>query len=217
MTPRDPRRTNRPPSRRKKRPEINVTQGNRIIGRGRGFRVAAVVAVAAASTLAGCVTDSVESTTGRPLPPDPRKVPPASSGDPINAISVLKSQQPIDTTGNGFPNLLGAGVYLFSRPYPIPRFATGTLVFDLFELGGFDPIQGASAAPLATWTLGPQDMAAAQVDNLIGPGYQISLDLGAIGLSELAVDSADLVVRFLPGDGSEPVVSSVQRVPFRLF
>ena len=177
----------------------------------------AVAAIAVAATLAGCVTDSVESATGRPLPPAPREVPPASSGDPINAISVLKSQQPIDTTGNGFPNLLGAGVYLFSRPYPIPRFATGTLVFDLFELGGFDPMQGASSAPLATWTLGPGDMAAAQVDNLIGPGYQISLDLSAIGLSELAVDSADLVVRFLPSDGSEPVISSVQRVPFRLF
>ena len=79
------------------------------------------------------------------------------------------------------------------------------------------PAASASSPPLATWTLGPEDMAAAQVDNLIGPGYQISLDLGAIGLSELAVDSADLVVRFLPSDGSEPVVSSVQRVPFRLF
>ena len=192
-----------------------MTQVNRIIGRSPGSRVAAAVAVA--TILGGCVTDSVESTTGRPLPPDPREVPPASSGDPINAISVLKSQQPIDTTGNGFPNLLGAGVYLFARPYPIPRFATGTLVFDLFEPGGFDVVQGASSPPLATWTLGPEDMAAAQVDNLIGPGYQISLDLGAIGLSELAVDSADLVVRFLPSDGSEPVVSSVQRVPFRLF
>ena len=205
------------PSRRKQRSEINVTPGNRIIGRGRGLRAAAVVAVASASSLVGCVTDSVESTTGRPLPPDPREVPPASSGDPINAISVLKSQQPIDTTGNGFPNLLGAGVYLFARPYPIPRFATGTLVFDLFEPGGFDVVQGASSPPLVTWTLGPEDMAAAQVDNLIGPGYQISLDLGAIGVSELAVDSADLVVRFLPSDGSEPVISSVQRVPFRLF
>ncbi|MCP4835497.1 MAG: hypothetical protein GY895_12135 [Phycisphaera sp.] len=194
-----------------------MTQVNRIIGRSPGSRVAAAVAVVFATTLGGCVTDSVESTTGRPLPPDPREVPPASSGDPINAISVLKSPQPIDTTGNGFPNLLGAGVYLFARPYPIPRFAVGTLVFDLFEPGGFDVMQGASSPPLATWTLGPEDMAAAQVDNLIGPGYQISLDLGAIGLSELAVDSADLVVRFLPSDGSEPVVSSVQRVPFRLF
>ena len=193
-----------------------MKHGHRIIGPGRGFRVA-VAAIAVAATLAGCVTDSVESATGRPLPPDPRKVPPASAGDPINAISVLKSQQPIDTTGNGFPNLLGAGVYLFARPYPIPRFATGTLVFELFEPGGFDPASSASSPSLATWTLGPEDMATARVDNLIGPGYQISLDLGTIGLSELAVSSADLVVRFLPGDGSEPVVSSVQRVPFRLF
>lgn len=213
----NPRRRRSRPRRRKKRSEVDVKHGHRIIGGVRGVRVTASVLVAAATSLAGCVTDSVESTTGRPLPPDPREVPPASVGDPINAISVLKSQQPIDTTGNGFPNLLGAGVYLFARPYPIPRFATGTLVFDLFEPGGFDVVQGASSPPLATWTLGPEDMAAAQVDNLIGPGYQISLDLGAIGVSELAVDSADLVVRFLPSDGTEPVVSSVQRVPFRLF
>ncbi len=189
----------------------------RIIGSRRKGRGIVAALVASTAVLAGCVTDSIESTTGRPLPPDPREVPPASAGDPINAISVLKSQQPIDTTGNGFPNLLGVGVYLFARPYPIPRFATGTLVFDLHEPGVFDVVRNAAPPAIATWTLGPQEMAAAQVDNLIGPGYQISLDLGTIGLSELSVDSADLVVRFVPADGSEPVTSSVQRVPFRLF
>ena len=166
----------------------------------------------------GCVTDGVESTTGRPLPPAPRKVAPASSSSSINAISVLKSQQPIDTTGNGFPNLLGVGVYLFARPYPIPRFADGTLVASFFSPGSFDQMNPEASEPVVTWTFGPEMMIGARVDNLIGPGYQLTLDLGAVGLSGLDLDSADLVLRFLPMQIDDGIVySSVQRVPFRVY
>ncbi len=174
--------------------------------------------ILAAVVMSGCVTDGVESTTGRPLPPEPRDVAPASASSSINAISVLKSQQPMDTTGNGFPNLLGVGVYLFARPYPIPRFADGTLVFSLFPPGGFDLLDPSAGEPLVSWTFGPDMMAGARVENLIGPGYQLSLDLGAVGLSSLEVDSADMVVQFIPTQESDGIVySSVQRVPFRLY
>ena len=179
-------------------------------------RTALVLLFAGATS--GCVTDGVESTTGRPLPPKPRKVAPASESSSINAISVLKSQQPMDTTGNGFPNLLGVGVYLFARPYPIPRFADGTLVCSLFSPGSFDQLNPSASDPVVSWTFGPEMMAGARVDNLIGPGYQLSLDLGAVGLNSLELNSADLVVQFLPtqfGDGI--IYSSIQRVPFRLY
>ncbi|RPG16128.1 MAG: hypothetical protein CBB69_009105 [Phycisphaera sp. TMED9] len=174
--------------------------------------------ILAAVVMSGCVTDGVESTTGRPLPPAPRDVAPASESSSINAISVLKSQQPMDTTGNGFPNLLGVGVYLFARPYPIPRFADGTLVFSLFPPGEFDQLNPSAGEPVVSWTFGPDMMAGAQVENLIGPGYQLSLDIGAVGLSSLEVDSADMVVQFIPAqEGDGIVYSSVQRVPFRLY
>ena len=172
----------------------------------------------ALSLLTGCVTDSVETSTGRSLPPEPRKVEPPPSTVPINAMAMLKDQRPVDTSGNGFPNRLNVAVYLFSRPYPSPRHAQGSLVFSYYPVGSIDPVLGASAPPLATWTFGPDVLAASAMQNIIGPGYELSLDISAIGLSRIDAISADLVVEFLSQDGDAPVRSStIQRVPFVVY
>jgi hypothetical protein len=209
-------------ARKNRHPRYRASRNESIDVNSRLKKFPAPVRTAAALLLvgstAGCVTDGVRSSTGRALPPEPRNVAPASESSSINAISVLKSQQPMDTTGNGFPNLLGVGVYLFARPYPIPRFADGTLVFSLFPPGEFNQLNPSASEPVVSWSFGPDMMAAARVENLIGPGYQLSLDLGALGLSSLELNSADLVVQFLPGRVGDGIVySSVQRVPFRLY
>ncbi|MBC02882.1 MAG: hypothetical protein CMJ34_06225 [Phycisphaerae bacterium] len=168
--------------------------------------------------LAGCVTDSVETSTGRSLPPEPRKVQPPPATAPINAMAMLKDQRPVDTNGNGFPNRLNVAVYLFSRPYPSPRHARGSLVFHYYPVGSVDPVIGASQPPLATWTFGPDVLAATAIENIIGPGYELTLDISAIGLSEIDATGADLVVEFLSEDGQGPVRNStVQRVPFVVY
>lgn len=166
----------------------------------------------------GCVTDSVSSSTGRALPPEPRAVEPAPVAAPINAVAVLKSQRPIDTNGNGFPNRLGVAVYLFSRPYPSPRHAAGSLRFRYFPIGSVDPVLGASEQPMATWTFAPEVLAAAETSDIIGSGYALALDISAIGMSSLEAEAADLVVDFLPEDGGAPVsCSTVQRIPFVIY
>jgi len=177
-------------------------------------RVGGGVALIAVCALAGCVTDSVETTSGRPLPPPPKSVDPAPATSPINAISVLKAQRPVDTTGNGFPNRLDVAVYLFSRPYPVPRYVDGSLVFTYYPVGSFDAVAGASTPPLATWTFDGDMLAAAAVDDVIGPGYALALDLGAVGKSRLDVESADLVVEFVPRAGEPVRATSIQRIPF---
>lgn len=180
--------------------------------RGRG--IAMLGAGVLASSLAGCVVDNVESSSGRPLPAEPRRVAPAPTTSRINAISLLKSQMPTDTTGNGFPNRLDVAVYLFSRPYPVPRHAEGTLTFTYYPVGSFDPVQGPARPPLARWRFDADVLAAAAIDDVIGPGYALALDLGSIGLSKLDAQAADLVVEF-EAPGAEPVRSgSIQRVPF---
>lgn len=172
----------------------------------------------ALSLLTGCVTDSVETSTGRSLPPEPRKVEPPPSNAPINAIAMLKDQRPIDTSGNGFPNRLSVAVYLFSRPYPSPRHASGSLVFSYYPVGSIDPVLGASSPPLATWTFGPEVLASTAMTNIVGPGYELSLDISSIGLSSIDATGADLVVEFLSEDGEPPVRSStIQRVPFVVY
>lgn len=168
--------------------------------------------------LAGCVTDSVETSTGRPIPPEPRKVDPPPSSAPINALAMLKDQRPVDTNGNGFPNRLNVAIYLFSRPYPSPRHARGSLVFHYYPVGTIDPVLGPAEPPLATWTFGPDVLAAAEMRNIIGPGYELGLDISGIGLSRIDATGADLVVEFLSEDGDPPVRNStVQRVPFVVY
>ena len=167
-----------------------------------------------ASMLAGCVVDNVESSSGRPMPPEPRKVRPAPTTSPINGVALLKGQMPADTTGNGFPNRLDVTVYLFSRPYPVPRHADGMLTFTYYPVGSFDPVKGPAASPLAQWRFDSGILAAAAMEDVIGPGYAFALDLGSIGMSTLDAQSADLVVEF-QAPGGEPVRSgSIQRVPF---
>jgi hypothetical protein len=177
-------------------------------------RVLFVASVLIAMTSAGCVVDSVETTSGRPLPPEPKSVKPAPTTSPVNAISVLKSQRPVDTTGNGFPNRLDVAVYLFSRPYPVPRHADGALVFTYYPVGSFDAVTGMTKPALATWTFDADVLAAAAVDDVIGPGYALALDLSADGKSRLDADAADLVVEFVPRDGMPVRATSIQRIPF---
>ncbi|MEC8319994.1 MAG: hypothetical protein VX012_01200, partial [Planctomycetota bacterium] len=62
-----------------------------------------ILVLAATSSLAGCVTDSVQTSSNRTVPPEPRTAAPTPEGTAINTLAVLKSQRPIDTNGNGFP------------------------------------------------------------------------------------------------------------------
>lgn len=168
--------------------------------------------------LAGCVTESVQTSTGTSLPPEPKRVDPPPESLPINAMAVLKDQRPIDTNGNGFPNRLNVRVFLFARPYPTPRHDAGTLSFHYYPVGTVDPVLGASAPALATWTFGPDRLAAAAMRNIIGPGYEFSLDISTIGLPSIDADAADLVVEFEPEGGGPAVLSStVQRIPFVVY
>ena len=79
-------------------------------------------------------------------------------------------------------------------------------------------ILGPAEPPLATWTFGPDVLAAAEMRNIIGPGYELGLDISGIGLSRIDATGADLVVEFLSEDGDPPVRNStVQRVPFVVY
>ena len=176
-----------------------------------------ILVLAATSSMAGCVTDSVQTSSNRTVPPEPRTAAPTPEGTAINTLAVLKSQRPIDTNGNGFPNRLDVAVYLFSRPYPAPRHSAGTLRFLYYPMGSVDPVIGASEEPLAEWVFEQEVLPLAAIDDIIGQGYAFALDLSSIGLSSLPVDAADLVVEFAPTGGGDPVRSpSVQRVPFRV-
>lgn len=171
-----------------------------------------------AMSATGCVTESIETSNGQLPPVEPRRVAPAPTASPINAISLLKAQRATDTTGNGYENRLDVAVYLFSRPYPVPRHADGSLVFSYYRIETVDPISRNGGELLAQWTFDRDAMQYFAIKDLIGPGYALALDLSTIGLTELPVEAVDLTVEFVPTDGTTPVrTTSIQRVPLTTF
>jgi hypothetical protein len=164
---------------------------------------------------AGCVTETSTNALARAPSPKLRNIAPAPQSAPINELAILKSMRPVDTNGNGYPNRLDVSVYLFSRPYPVPRFANGALVFSLYPPKAYDSREGFGAEPIAQWRFGEERMLRARFKNVVGQGYALSLDLNEIGISSLEYNSADLVTTFEPANGTVLVHSdAVQTIPY---
>ena len=140
---------------------------------------------------------------------------PAPQSAPINSLAILKSMRPVDTNGNGYPNRLNVSVYLFARPYPVPRFANGVLVFSLYPPASFDSREGFGAEPIAQWRFEQDRLLRARFKSVVGHGYALSLDLSELGISSLQYNSADLVTSFEPASETRIVYSdSVQTIPY---
>ena len=163
----------------------------------------------------GCVSETTSTALGEPPTPRPRRVAPAPQSAPINDLALLKAMYPVDTNGNGHPNRLDVSVYLFARPYPVPRFADGTLVFSLYPPSSYDRREGVGAEPIVEWRFDPGRMRAARFQNVVGQGYALALDLDEFGITSLQYNSADLVTAFEPAEGDRVVYgNSVQSIAY---
>ncbi|MCH2160696.1 MAG: hypothetical protein MK085_02360 [Phycisphaerales bacterium] len=162
----------------------------------------------------GCVTETTVTTVGQPSQARVRAIAPAPSTAPINDMAILKSIRPLDTDGNGFPNRLEVAVYLFSRPYPMPRFADGSMVFTMYAPGTYDFVDGATAEPVAAWEFEAEQMSTVRIKDVIGEGYALALDLNDLGISRLPVNSTLLVTEFHPESGERVRAGSVQSIPY---
>jgi hypothetical protein len=172
-----------------------------------------VLALAMATLAGGCISETTTSSLGRMPAPEIRKIAPPPKTARVNDIAILKSMRPIDTDATGFPNRMEITLYLFSRPYPVPLWARGTMKFKLYAPGSFDFVNGEIDPPLAEWTFTSDQLQPLRFKDVVGEGYGIVLDLNAVGISRLPVKSANLVSEFVPVDGSDPVkVRSVQSV-----
>jgi len=158
---------------------------------------------------AGCVSETVETTTARPMPPEPRAAPttPASARPNRLAMMVI-GPKPIDTDGNGRPDTIPVEVFLFAEPHPTPIFAAGAFVFDLYAIG---EAGDTSVPPITSWRFENEDLSAHQARGMIGPMYRFALSLLEKGGDDLGLPAVDLVGRFHPADGGRPIRSSGAR------
>ena len=173
------------------------------------------VGVIMAMALMGCVSETVTTSVDRPPLLKPRQVSPAPQSASINDLAVLSQVRPFDSNGNGFPNRFDVTIFLFSRPYPTPRFATGAIQFSLYKPGTFGQGDAVEPVRVARWTFDSEDMAVRRFRGVIGDGYTFTLDLSDIGLMSIPVKSADMVVVFAPEGGGDAIQSnSVQTIPY---
>ena len=71
----------------------------------------------------------------RPLPPKPRPLKPAPPDARADALVLNVSAAPMDTDGNGYPDLVHATVHLFDRRYPPAIYEEGAFTFAMFSPG----------------------------------------------------------------------------------
>ncbi|MCI0637276.1 MAG: hypothetical protein L0206_25675 [Actinobacteria bacterium] len=166
---------------------------------------ALTAAMLVATLLAAACSRTVSTTSddSRPMPPAPRTVAPPPAGSKANAVAIQVAPKPRDTNGNGYPDLIDVAGYLFSEPHEMPLYEDGAFVFLLFLDGQSDD---SAALPICEWRVEGASLDRAKVGpTIIGLAYSFGLSLLETAGDTFPLMSVDLVCRFEPADGREPV------------
>jgi len=157
---------------------------------------------------AGCSTE-VTTSDGRPMPPPPREGPPPPTEADVNAMAMLVGLKPSDSDGNGYPDLITVQTYLYAKPHPTSLYESGAFVFELYPQG--ESVR--AGEPIATWRFGNAEAKSARsYSRLFERGYTFKLNLQDAGGDRRPLTTANLVGRFEPADGREPVEARGVRV-----
>ena len=172
------------------------------------FAMAAVLLVAA-----GCRTESVVTSDGRPMPPDPRPAPMAPAGLQPNRMTLLSMQKAEDSDGNGYPDRIHATAALFAVPHEMAVEADGAFVLTLFRQG---EAHVTDARPLGEWRFENERLYQIRTRTLYGVAYPLQISLLDHGSDRLPPIMADLRGRYEPAGGGETVYSSDEIRPVQI-
>jgi hypothetical protein len=169
----------------------------------RAERFGAAVAVALGLLIAaGCTTSRSRMGYQRPLRPEPRPLPAVPPDASVDALVLNVAAAPLDTNGNGYPDLIYATAHLFDTRYAPAMRADGAFVFLLFASGQVgDP----EAEPIHEWRFEGAELERAQARSAFGECYRFRLSLFDDGGTDiLPIHMADIQCRFEPADGGDP-------------
>ena len=151
---------------------------------------------------AGCQTETIARGVARPMPAEPHAPPPVPDGAVVNRLVFMVGSKPVDTDGNGFPDRIDANVTCFAYPHPTPLWEAGRLVFSMYVKG---EAHLADAVPIVQWTYEGDTLLEARAVSQVGRQYRLALSLYETGTDRLPFGEVDLVCRFEPADGRDPV------------
>lgn len=151
--------------------------------------------------LGGCQTERISG--GGTMPPAPRPAPVTPDSAAPTRMLLGVGSKPIDTDGNGFPDMIMVSAHLFAEPHPTPIFDEGTFTFELYRAGTFNQPQ---ATPLAKWTITGERLEQAKTRSLAGPMYNFRLNLNEAGGDRYPLQGVDLAATFVPDTAPQKIV-----------
>ncbi len=161
-----------------------------------------VLAIMAAS-LTGCQTETIARGVSRPMPGVPHEAPPVPEGALVNRMVFMVGSKPIDTDGNGYPDRIDTNVTFFSIPHPSPLWEDGRVVFSMYIKG---EAYLEDAIPIVEWSYEDDALLQSRSVSQVGRQYRMALNLYKTGTDRLPFGEVDLVCRFEPADGRDPIV-----------
>ncbi|MHC4219474.1 MAG: hypothetical protein ACYSU7_13600 [Planctomycetota bacterium] len=165
------------------------------------FCVLVVAAALGSLGMAGCTKTRTTGGYYRPLPPEPRPIQLAPADARANALVINVSAAPLDTNGNGYPDLIYATAHLFDTRYPPAIREEGAFMFRLYASGqAGEP----GVEPIRSWRIEGDGVDQAQARSAFGECYYFRLSLLDGGTDKLPINMADIMCWFEPADGSDP-------------
>jgi hypothetical protein len=149
---------------------------------------------------AGCTSSRSSAAYTRPLPPKPRPLKPAPPDARADALVLNVSAAPLDTNGNGYPDLIYATAHLFDTRYPPAIVEDGAFVFLLYASGH---VGHPDVDPIHEWRVEGEALEQAHARSAFGECYRFRLSLLDGGTDRLPIGMADIQCWFEPADGRE--------------
>ncbi len=156
--------------------------------------------------LAACQTERVTTSDGWQMPPEPREMPVPPAGLKADRMLFVVAPKADDTNNNGYPDTIRASVALFSGEHPIAMLEDGAFIFLLYLQG---QTNARDSEPLAQWRVEGDTLHEILTPTQIGPCYQFVLSMLQTPAGDrLPTERADMICRFEPAGGGDPVMSA---------
>lgn len=152
--------------------------------------------------MSGCETVRITTGVSRQVPAQPRRAPITPEDALVNRMVFVVGSKPHDTDGNGFPDRIETTVTLFATPYPSPKWSAGRIVCGMYRKG---TARRGQSDPVAEWIFENDALERARTMSRVGRQYRLPLNLLEVGTDRLPFSEVDLICRFEPAGGGEPV------------
>ena len=148
-----------------------------------------------------CTESRMTTSYYRPMPPKPRPLQPAPPDARANALVLNVSATPLDTNGNGYPDLIHASAHLFDTRYAPAIPEQGAFIFQMYPSGHAGQ---PDVKPIRQWRVADEALQQALHRSAFGACYSFRLSLLDDGSDRLEIPMADIVCYFVPDDGGKP-------------